>query len=100
MTLFCRLSFLALRRIYHKLYAGCQASVSPLSTIPPHITSTLNRALVSADSIELLKLSVFTNTQQHFLAAIARNNGQLVLPFPVLTRYLTPAPLCNGMLST
>ena len=59
----------------YKLYAdlpGCQASVSLLSTIPPHISSTLSRpdlVLVSADSIVLLELSIVTNTQQHFLAA-------------------------------
>ena len=82
MTLFCRLSFLALRRIYHHaINSGCQASVSPPSTIPPHITSTLSRpdlVLVSADSIMLLELSVVTNTitKQHFLAAKTRKEDR------------------------
>ena len=74
MTLFCR----TLKRIYHlacyKFYAdlpGYQASVSPLSTVPPHITSTLSRPdlmLVSTDSVMLLELSVVTNTEHHLLA--------------------------------
>ena len=58
-----------------KIYAdlpGYQASASPPSTIPPHITPTLRRPdlmLVSTDSIVLLELSVVTNTQHHLLAA-------------------------------
>ena len=59
----------------YKIYAdlpGHQASVSPPSTIPPHITSTLSRpdrVVVSTDSITLLELSVVTNTEHHLLAA-------------------------------
>ena len=66
----------------YKLYADlpdCQASVSPLSTIPPHITSTLSRpdlVLVSTDSIVLVELSVVTNTQHHFLAAKTRKEDR------------------------
>jgi len=66
----------------YKLYAdlpGCQASVSPLSTIPPHITSTLSRpdlVLVSTDSIVLLELSVVTNSQHHFVAAKTRKEDR------------------------
>ena len=47
----------------YKIYAdlpGYQESVSPPSTIPPHITSTLSRpdlVVVSTDSIALLELS-------------------------------------------
>ena len=59
----------------YKIYAdlpGHQASVSPPSTIPSHITSTLSRpdlVVVSTDSITLLELSVVTNTEHHLLAA-------------------------------
>ena len=51
----------------YKIYAdlpGYQTSVSPPSTISPHITSTLSRpdlVVVSTDSIALLELSVVTN---------------------------------------
>ena len=57
----------------YKIYAdlpGHQASVSPASTILPHITSTLSRpdlVVVSTDSITLLELSVVTNTEHHCL---------------------------------
>ena len=66
----------------YKLYGdlpGCQASVSPPSTVPPHITYTLSRpdlVLVSMDSIVLLELSVVTNTQHHFLAAKTRKEDR------------------------
>ena len=56
----------------YKIYAdlpGYQASVSPPSTIPPHITSTLSRPDLVVDSIALLELSVVTNTEHHLSAA-------------------------------
>ena len=71
----------------YKIYAdlpGYQASVSPPSTIPPHITSTLSRpdlVVVSKDSIEL---SVVTNTEHHLLAARNRKEdryGSLLTDF-------------------
>jgi len=84
MTMFCRLSFLALRRIYHRainsmLIFLVVRQVLVRYTIPPHITSTLSRpdlVLVSANSIVLLELSVVTNTQQHFLAAKTRKEDR------------------------
>ena len=66
----------------YKIYAdlpGYQASVSPPSTIPPHITSTLSRpdlVVVSTDSIALLELSVVTNTEHHLLAARNRKEDR------------------------
>ena len=65
----------------YEIYAdlpGHQASVSPPSTIPPHITSTLSRpdlVVVSTDSITLLELSV-TNTEHHRLAARNRKGDR------------------------
>ena len=66
----------------YKIYAdlpGHQASVSPPSTIPPHITSTLSRpdlVVVSTDSITLLELSVVTNTEHYLLAARNRKEDR------------------------
>ena len=50
------------------------ASVSPPSTIPTELSTSLSRpdlVLVSKDSIYLFELTVPTNTQQHLLAARA-----------------------------
>ena len=66
----------------YKIYTdlpGYQASVSPPSTIPPHITSTLSTpdlVVVSTDSIALLELSVVTNTEHHLLAARNRKEDR------------------------
>ena len=60
-----------------KLYAdlpGYLASVSPPSTIPTELSTSLSRpdsVLVSKDSIYLFELTVPTNTQQYLLAARA-----------------------------
>ena len=66
----------------YKIYAdlpGYQASVSPPSTIPPNITSTLSRpdlVVVSTDFIALIELSVVTNTEHHLLAARNRKEDR------------------------
>jgi len=60
---------------YFKLYAdlpGYLASVSPPSTIPTKLSTTLNRpdlVLVSNNSIILFELTIPTNTRRHLLAA-------------------------------
>ena len=67
---------------FFKLYAdlpGYLASVSPPSTIPSSLSSSLSRpdlVLVSDDSIILLELSVVTNTKHHLLAANNRKESR------------------------
>ena len=62
---------------FFKLYAdlpGYLASVSPPSTIPTELSTSLSRpdlVLVSEDSIYLFGLTIPTNTQQHLLVARA-----------------------------
>ena len=65
-----------------KLYAdlpGYLASVSPPSTIPTKLSTSLSRldlVLVFKDSIYLFELTVLTKTQQHLLAARARKEDR------------------------
>ena len=52
-----------------------QVSVSPLSTIPTNLSSSLSRldsVLVSSDAVILFELSVVTNTKHHLSAANSR----------------------------
>jgi len=64
--------------IMYKLYAdlpGHLASTSPLSTVPPSLSSFSGRpdiALVSSDYIILLELSFVTNREEHFATASSR----------------------------
>jgi len=65
-----------------KLYAdlpGYLASISPPSTIPTMLSTTLSRpdlVLVSSNSIIMFELTIPTNTQQHLLAARARKEDR------------------------
>ena len=67
---------------FYKLYAdlpGYLASVSPPSTIPSNLSSSLSRpdlVLVSDDSITLFELSVVTNTKHHLSAANSRKEDR------------------------
>ena len=67
-----------------KLYAdlpGYLASVSPPSTIPTELSTSLSRpdlVLVSKDSIHLFELTIATNTQQHLLARKEDRYGSLL----------------------
>ena len=76
----------------YKLYAdlpGHLASISPPSTVPSSLSSSLSRpdiVLISNDCITLLELSVVTNTKQHLLAANSRKEdcyGPLLLNFAI-----------------
>jgi len=58
---------------------GHLASISPLSTVPPGISSTSSRpdiVLVSDDHVILLELSVVTNSDDHFKAASSRKEAR------------------------
>ena len=67
---------------FFKLYAdlpGYLASVSPPSTIPIKLSTSLSRpdlVLVSEDSIYLFELTIPTKTQQHLLTARARKENR------------------------
>ena len=56
---------------------GYHASVSPLNTIPPHLSSLLSKPgliLISNDTIILLfELSVVTNVEHHLSVANSKN---------------------------
>ena len=66
----------------YQLYAdlpGYYASVSPLSTIPTNLSSSLSRpdlVLVSNDAIILFEISVVTDTKHHLSAANSRKLGR------------------------
>jgi len=70
----CRLVF----QIYADL-PGYLSSVSPRSTIPTNLSTTLSRhdlVLISDNSIYLFEPTIPTNTQQHLLAARARKEDR------------------------